>query len=427
MYYLVNEVKALGRALESYASKHTQVPLTRPQASQCKQTWIDYIGQLCTFLDSNPTLWAAIQSNITSTQQIMQPSSIASVPIYATIPIPTLAPFSAVQTDRNMSVVSNDTSVSSHPQPLQPQSCAQIEYFEGKECLDISKYPNGIPQPLLQELHRISEYKGYPSKLRYEQVRIKQEKIEKASRPPQIPVDGPQNPMEQFVVNSLQQMGFTDLREIMHSIRHLQNQNSMIDANMMVEMAMMYIVQQREEKDEAEKMDAARIASEHAMVLQEKEDDDSDDIEIVYSVNEVLGTSEKRSDLYKDSFLLCSSSLRDIFRTIFEHSEEGRKYVEQLLDIEKKSLKWYGTDSESFFRYILTEKIEHLSTKSNTSDYLQSVQRMVQSLKDEINNIEHGLYVVSDDSLHLRAPIMFRDAHNSAISRGLISRDIQIE
>ena len=397
--------------------------------SESKQTWINYTENTFALLDEDPSLFNAVElasAAASGSDHFIQTATATATAIIAT------STRSAAQTVQhgncnhpnerliqNCSYATTTSHISTSSTPQTLVECPSIDYFNGVECLDIIKYTNGLPAPLLQELHRISHHKGYPSKLRYKQVKIKEEKQTQAPRAT-AQADTPQTLVENVLVSSLRQMGFSDLQEIMSSMRTIQEQvqNQMVGNGILADMIMMHIVYQREEKEEARKMDAARIQSENTMILQETEDSGNTRVEIVYNANEILGAEGQTSLLFDESFLLTSMEVKTIFRSLL-HEDNG--VVQKLLDIEKKCLRWYGTITEPFFRFILCEKIE------SWLDDIGQHKVLTERLEKEIKIIEHDLYVISDQSEHLRAPRMFISAQENAFSKGLISNEIVIE
>ena len=125
--------------------------------------------------------------------------------------------------------------------------------------------------------------------------------------------------------------------------------------------------------------------------------------------------------LFDNSFLLRSSKVKSVFRSLLHKAHADNGLVQKLLTIEKKCLQWYGTTTESFFRYILCKRIE------SWFDDIGQHKILMERLEQEIKTIEHDLYVVSDESDHQRAPRMFTSAQETALSKGLISKEIVIE
>jgi hypothetical protein len=412
--------------------QNSDTNVEKPGNSKSKQTWIQYIEAIFACLDANPHMFNSLEGTTgissghhthTGTSSMQEPAAA-----FAASTVPRFV--------SNQSLDGNSISSTHHTMSLSAGAGTgappSIDYFNGIECIDIIKYDQGIPNKLLKELHRVSYYKGYPSRLRHKQVEIKQENQSK----PQTCAsqqDVPQTPLEMSLVNALCQMGFQDVQEIMMSMRIIQEQtqNQIVGSDTILDMIMMHIVHEREEKEEARKMDDARIQSENSMILQECEDSGDNSIEIVYSANEILGAEGHTSQLFQESCLLKSPKVKRIFRSLLHRTNADGGVVQKLLTIEKKCLKWYGTITEPFFRYILCEKIESfdddmdMDGDSNYSDAKHNL--IMEKLDKEMKSIEHNLYVISDESEHLRAPRMFTCALETALSKGLISQEIVID
>jgi hypothetical protein len=176
-------------------------------------------------------------------------------------------------------------------------------------------------------------------------------------------------------------------------------------------------------------MDAARIQSEQSRIRQETEFNNDDCVQVVYSVDELLGLEDRKRCLFKDSFLLKSPKVKKLFYNLITENKDENFLVQKLLTIEKKSRKWYGDTTEAFFRFLLCEKIEkwcdELTNSSNASN--QTMRVISQRLESEISHIEHELYLVSDESVHMREPRLFKSARDVVTSKGLMTDIIHID
>lgn len=409
----------------------------RPATSARKQEHSDYIQRVFTIFDSNPAAWDALEkssaetcnqrrnhSTEVSSSVICSPRKEFIVEAEGNDPPRTNLP----QQTNNIYI---HKSANAHRIPKTDETREEtsqspaVEYWKGIELIDLLKYRDGIPSSLLNELQRISHYKGYPSKLRYEQVRIKQEPKRKSHTDDHLP----KNETEVQIVNALRGMGFQDLQEIMMSMRQIQMDNPLVGGEILIDMIMMHIVQQREENEESKKMDAARIQSEQSRIRQETEFNNDDCVQVVYSVDELLGLEDRKRCLFKDSFLLKSPKVKKLFYNLITENKDENFLVQKLLTIEKKSRKWYGDTTEAFFRFLLCEKIEkwcdELTNSSNASNQTMRVIR--QRLESEISHIEHELYLVSDESEHMREPRLFKSARDVVTSKGLMTDIIHID
>jgi len=424
-----------------------QHTLARPASSARKQDWSNYAQSIFSFLDANPAYWDSLNLDVGTVETVrvsmdMDMSADGSLNQIAngTSSLPNL---NQAAHGSNSSEVTTSTSSPSSVQAVQPSSFSssssssqsqsaqqhptqRIEYINGVECINIIQYPNGIPPNLLYELQQVSQYKGYPSKLRHEQVRIKQEKITKATQV--IQVDTPQNPFECYIVNALRQMGFQDMHEIMTGLRHAQGANQMMAADCMAEMIMMYIVEQREEKEEAKKMDEARMHSENSIILQEGERG-GDLMSTVYTTDELLGFIGGQSKAFPDSQLLCSTKVKMLFRSLLQTEDFAPGVIRKLLTLENKANKWYNKVPVPFFKHILREKVEgwYDDTMGQTSE-LSHDQKLdlIEKLKNEIGVIENAMYNLSEQAEGLLTPKLFISARATAVSRGLVEDEVVI-
>ena len=441
----------MGRQQEIMYLAGINPQLKRPTSSAKKQEWLDYALLVFNFLDANPSYWDAL-TNVSMNCDRIRNNCVGEHNQSATVPVQGHSNSVVIVSDESVSTLgsqynmkltsvqaeqhapyhsqyisntsSSSTTATAFASPFSSASAQDIdvEYINGIESIDIIKYPNGIPQILLYKLQQISQYKGFPSKLRYEQVKIKQEKME-----PQITiqVDSPQTPFELYVVNELAQMGFQDQSEIMMGFRHIQKENPEMDANAMIQTTMLYIVQQREEKDEARKMDEARFQSEQSIILQERVDRKVE-ANIPFTADEMLGFVGGRSEQFPHSHLLKSSRLKMLFRALLDSFDADQGIVRKLLTIEKKAKSWYGDVSEAFFRYTLCEKIEKLYDKVGNTPTLSSDQQanIIDQLKSEINSIEKAIYTLSEQAHGLQVPKIFISSRDAAVSKGLIESDV---
>jgi hypothetical protein len=448
--YKVPELKAIG----FFVSRHTQLiriletrsELKRPSGSAKRQDWENYCTHTFNFLQINPSYFSLLSTeNIQATNvslrtvsdnsannggmkgnvissQVNCSSGMNSLGQFATTNAFSIPMVQAAQSASVSLPFQQNTAQSvslSVPAVTQPSSypAQTIEYFNGVECIDIVRYPNGLPANLLYAYQQKSQYEGYPSRLRYKQVKIKQEKRE----PNQMAqADTPQTPFESHIVNSLRQMGCTDVQEIMSSLRYVQRQNPTIGGDSLVDTTLMHIVQQREERDEAKKMDEARIQSEQILLV-ERTDKPQD---IAYTNDEMLGFGGSKSIQFPKSHLLQSQKVKILFHTIVRmNGDDG--IIRELLEIENKANKFYGDKlPEPFFRHILCNKIERwhddsLGQKTVLSD--DGLSDLIDKMKKEFHVIQNSIYSLSEQDETLQVPRLFISARANAIAKGLIS------
>lgn len=368
-------------------------------------------------IEASPNLWTYLDLLLQRSNERQLPSTFHSPP----------KPSQPLSTASSQIQLSGPTKISSQPRPIAPPSSSpdNIEYYKGTQCLNLVKYPEGIPRPLMDAMKRKSQYLGYPSKLRYEQVKIKREKQERGSESNTLQLDLPKTPLETNAVSLLRQMGFQDMQEIMSSLRNVQRLSPhLMQVEGLTDAVMMDIVTSREEKDEAKKMDAARIMSETTVhVRTEYDDSNSNDI-IMYDWKEMLGIGTTESIAYPNSELLKSNKVKSLLYSILISSDEAQKLVKKLLNLEQKSSKWYGKKIPvAFFRYVLAKKIERWDYSTGITSSLQGwmLKDLMAKLQREISEMETAMYDLSqqvDGALGLKIPNIFMKAYKDAQKAG---------
>ena len=147
-------------------------------------------------------------------------------------------------------------------------------------------------------------------------------------------------------VNSLLAMGFTNKRENLEALRLIQSRRSVGGGCMgyseHVEAAMMWLVSQREDVDNALLMDQARIESERAEEVASKKRQAEKANELRNSSPlDLLGTKSVQSKFFPSSFLLANNHVRQIFSSILsDGTSESREQVLNILGLEKKARQW---------------------------------------------------------------------------------------
>ena len=206
----------------------------------------------------------------------------------------------------------------------------------------------------------------------------------------------PKNPHESSMVSQLRQMGFADVREMLAGIRHV----SANDMNSQVESAMMWIVSQREEAEEARKLDAARARSEMLRAEQAR-------LRKQAAHERLWGTSMEdwlsQSDLFRGSVVL--KEARECLETlIFDNTIYKEKLI-RFLELEKKARKWYGTSVPWCFLCNISERWKSLS-----------VDGLVKSIESETNALESAMYSLSNQQGGV--PKLFLEARENAEKNG---------
>ena len=221
----------------------------------------------------------------------------------------------------------------------------------------------------------------------------------------------PRDFRERQMVSNLRGMGFTDTREIITALRAVAAEREEVSivmpnsnaASMMgsgnawsmqeqEEGAMMWIVQQREEAEEARKLDEARISSEEADAAMEQsrkqnlenELKNADMVDLLGSAGDDVEVS-MRSKHFPQSDLLRHGSVRSVLKVIAS-SDRGKEEVTRLLSLEKKARKWYGTVLPfSYFEHKLKPRLEGWAGEN-----------AINSCRHESNALETSMYNLSE-------------------------------
>jgi len=223
---------------------------------------------------------------------------------------------------------------------------------------------------------------------------------------------------ESNMVANLRDMGFTNTQEILTALRAVaaeREEISIVSAppngmsglsstgwstEEQVETAMMWIVSQREEAAEAQKLDEARISSEQADAAMEQsrrqdmkqELKNADLVDLIGSVEED-DSVEIRSRHFPCSVLLRNRSVKTVLKAIASGESLGKEQVIRLLSLEKKARKWYGTVLPfSFFMYVLCPRFE-----SCTQEVLRTARSIIcQRLSHESDELEKAMFNLSE-------------------------------
>ena len=253
--------------------------------------------------------------------------------------------------------------------------------------------------------------------------------------------DRPRDVRESSLVEIMRNMGFTDNREILSGIRAVAAQREEVSITATglssqdhVEAAMMWIISQREEQDEARKEDEARFSSERvdAEMMQRRKEEreiemmNADLQDLFGSVEEDIAISSK---FFPHSVILQSGTVKQIFATILSVNDSAkathaRKEVLRYLKLEKKATDWYGRVLPySFFQYSAKSRFESWTEKllqpHNSSDQI-SLQ-----LTKECDDLERALYNLSEQEEGgvANVPKVFLQAQRDAALKGLPTKE----
>jgi len=215
----------------------------------------------------------------------------------------------------------------------------------------------------------------------------------------------PRDFRESNMCQSLREMGFTDTQEILTALRAVAAQREEISivsaatgmdtgwsTQEQVEAAMMWIVSQREEAAEAQKLDEARISSEQADAAMEQSrrqemERDLKNADLVDLIGSPEGDDsvEIKSKHFPFSVLLGNRSVRTVLRVIASGASPAKEEVIRLLSLEKKARKWYGTVLPfSYFEYVLCPRFEGWA------------KELVKNLSHECDELQKSMFNLSE-------------------------------
>jgi hypothetical protein len=211
---------------------------------------------------------------------------------------------------------------------------------------------------------------------------------------------------------------------------------TMLDSATHVEEAMMWIVAQREESDEARKMDLARIRSEqHDQSEEERRRKHVDKRLEEASLEDIVGvegssddgghSKHSRSKFFHFSILLRSPMVRSIFLSM--SCSEAKKELIRLLKLEQKACQWYGSVLPwAYFTYVAAGRIESWAedvadSKPSSDPSDVSAQDVTALIRNEACTLERALFVLSEqhDNGLQNVPKIFIEAREDAMKKGL--------
>ena len=245
--------------------------------------------------------------------------------------------------------------------------------------------------------------------------------------------DRPRDDRESALVETMRNMGFTNDREILSGLRAVEAQREEVSivaavgslsSKEHVEAAMMWIISQREEAEEARKEDEARYSSERAeaeMVQRRKEEREA---ELMTSdLEDLLGSSEEdiviSSKYFPHSIILQSDITKQMFAMILSVNDSvkaahARKEVVRYLNLEKKATDWYGhVLPYSFFNYSAKFRFESWAC--------DGTDQITDQLVQECDCLEKALYNLSEQEEGgvANVPKVFFQAQIEAAQKGL--------
>ncbi len=291
-----------------------------------------------------------------------------------------------------------------------------------------------------------------------------------ASSPPEDYYDDhPRNAREMSLLGQLRTMGFTDQREMLAGLRHVMEDGSgdgsgngtcggagsgmIFDTGTVLEGAMMWIISQREEAEEARKMDLVRIMAENEQMEEERRRREAERRLEEAPIEDIVGVGEGgsgggaepspqaatpskhkagRSKHFHFSALLHSPMVRGVFLSI--SCPEIKKELVRLLRLEQKAHQWYGSVLPwAYFNYVATGRIEQWANDESSSssgidadgskgEKSEEAQEDLMSLiRNEANILERALFTLSEqhDNGLQNVPKIFIAARDNCAKKGL--------
>jgi hypothetical protein len=308
-----------------------------------------------------------------------------------------------------------------------------------EECIDLClSNDDHISTKILLQMQKWEE--GYPSKIARKAVEIKLEKntlINPVGDNPEknitnISENKPATPQEQAMINQLQQCGFESRDEILAALRHIISSNAYLGFDQIIENAITYVIGQREEAEEARKMDVARMESEFT-ILQEREQQKDSKMPSDYSIKDLLGgdgDTWTHSVAFPHSDLLKCFNIRTFFGSLFQIDAVERKcrtQVVELLNLELKARKWYGEKLPvAYFRFGLRDRLlnDWMNKKVQSTFTSGERDKAFQSIVMETNALKEAMYRLENQipgDFGANVQKLFVDARKSAIKNGLMS------
>ncbi|KAL7481806.1 hypothetical protein ACHAW6_007486 [Cyclotella cf. meneghiniana] len=246
----------------------------------------------------------------------------------------------------------------------------------------------------------------------------------------------PRDYRESAIVESLRNMGFTDMREMLSGIRATSTDAEQgcvflphqWNFQQQAEAAMMWIVNQREEAAEAKKLDEARVSSEMAeRAMKESRREENERRLKCATLKDLFGSVELGSGDVTSKFFPCSMLLKNVEVRKILHAignGPGKDESIRLLQLEVKAKKWYGTVLPfAHFRYDVCPRFEKWSKKFISSSKgldSSSTSVLIKKVAKESKKLEQGMYNLSEQEMGSfgMAPKLFLVAQRDAEASG---------
>ena len=276
--------------------------------------------------------------------------------------------------------------------------------------------------------------------------------------------DRPRDMREMSLLGQLRTMGFNDQREMLAGLRHVMKDGagSFLDSGTILENSMMWIISQREETEEARKMDAVRIMAENEQLEEERRRKEAERRLEDAPIEDLVGAAAAgaaaaaegqdngaaaagaaqaatpskhkagRSKYFHFSILLHSPLVRSVFLSIA--CPEAKKELVRLLRLEQKANQWYGSVLPwAYFTYVATSRIEKWANdKTGGSSRCdadaakgekggEEAQDITSLIRNEANILERALFALSEQHNNglQNVPKIFIEARDDCAEKGL--------
>ena len=227
----------------------------------------------------------------------------------------------------------------------------------------------------------------------------------------------PRTDTERRLLAQLLQMGFPDQAEILSSIRKLasDNDNDTSSSNnnntITADVVMVDIISQREEAEEAKKMDVARKLSEQSRKAEAKQlrnvvAEENNRKRRDASWSEWMKPSKENAKImYPDSWIL--QETREALEDIVQKNVSAKDLLLELLELEKKAHKWYkGNLPRSYFRATVSKQL--ITAATSSSSFSSILACLLKALRKQIQVLQQHMFQLS--SQQGGVPRLFLDA-----------------
>ena len=253
------------------------------------------------------------------------------------------------------------------------------------------------------------------------------------------------DPLEQRLLSELQQMGFQDREEVIAAIRHCTNRNKYNGSNggnssgshtnggaagvnvvnTTSDDVMMWIITQREEAEEARKMDEARLRSEQLRREQAERREQQEKTRL-----DSATLKDLEQDLFPRSWILRNlsttadgnrnESIRNLLAVSVGRNENRslKKELITLLKMEKDARKWYKDMPGPYFENWSNDLMDRFEQYSKTKQASERRSWVEEELKAEYERLQSATSRL--DQQKEGVPRIFLEAYDAAKRQGRV-------